>query len=89
MAVTSALRASHPLPPGRFLVLISVRSRVDPRAIVWLEGLGEMKSPVTSSGSEPVTFRLVKCMEERRVQIHREKGKENRAVSRPVGDIGP
>jgi hypothetical protein len=39
----SALRASHPLPSGRFLVLISVRGWVDPMVIVWLEGLGELK----------------------------------------------
>jgi hypothetical protein len=31
MAVkVSALRADHPLPPGRILVLISARGRVDP-----------------------------------------------------------
>jgi hypothetical protein len=50
-----ALSASRPLPPGRFLVLISVRGWFYPRAIVRLEGLGQLK---TSSGIEPATFRL-------------------------------
>jgi hypothetical protein len=50
--------AGHPLPPGRFLVLISVRRWVNTRAIVQLEGLGKLKSTVTS-GIEPVTFWLV------------------------------
>jgi hypothetical protein len=55
----SALCASRPLPPGRFLVPISVRGFVDPRVIVQLEGLDELKNQVTSSGIEPATFRLV------------------------------
>jgi hypothetical protein len=51
MAVNlSALRASRSLPPGRFLVLISVRGLVDLRAIVRLEGLGKLKKKSTSSG---------------------------------------
>jgi hypothetical protein len=34
MAVRSALRAGHSLPPGRLMVLITVRGGVDPRVIV-------------------------------------------------------
>jgi hypothetical protein len=49
----SALRACRPLPPGRFLVLISVRDWVEPTAIVRLEGLGQLKNPMASSGIEP------------------------------------
>jgi hypothetical protein len=54
-----ALSTGRPLPPGRFLVLISVRGRVGSRAIVRLEGLGQMKIPVASSGFDPASFRLV------------------------------
>jgi hypothetical protein len=55
----SALPAGCPLHPGRFLVLISVRGWDDPRAIARMEGLGELKHPMTSSVIEPATFRLV------------------------------
>jgi hypothetical protein len=46
-------------PRKIFLVLISVRGWDDPRTIVWLEGLGQLKNPVTSSGIESMTFWLI------------------------------
>jgi hypothetical protein len=68
----SALRAGRPLPPGRFLVLISVRDWVEPRDIVRLEGLGQLKNPETSWGIEPATFRLVaKCFNQLRYRVPR------------------
>jgi hypothetical protein len=59
MAVRAASRPGRPLAAGRFLVLISVRGLVYPRAIMRLEGLGQLRNPMTSSGIEPATFRLV------------------------------
>jgi hypothetical protein len=32
---------------------------MDPRVIVQLEGLGQLKNAMTSSGIEPATFQLV------------------------------
>jgi hypothetical protein len=55
----SALCTGRPLPPGRFPVLIAVRGWADPRAIVWLEGVGQLKNPMTSSGIKTVTFQLI------------------------------
>jgi hypothetical protein len=54
-----ALRAGRPLPPGIFLVLITVIGWVDPWATVRLQGLGQLKNPIDSSRIEPATFRLV------------------------------
>jgi hypothetical protein len=46
-----SLTAGCPLPPGRFLVLISARGWVDPRTIVWLEGLRKLKKSNDHNGN--------------------------------------
>jgi hypothetical protein len=53
----SAARAGHPLPPERFLVLISVRGWVHPKAILRLEGLGQLKNPMTSKENQRAEHR--------------------------------
>jgi hypothetical protein len=45
-----------PFTPGRFLVLVSIRGQIDPRAIAQQEGLGQLQNPVTSSAIEPVAL---------------------------------
>jgi hypothetical protein len=52
MAVTLCFIAKY------LSVLISVTGRVNPGAMVLLEGLGTLKKSVTPSGVEPTTFRL-------------------------------
>jgi hypothetical protein len=55
----SALRAGRSSPLGKSLVLISVKGLVERMAIVRLEGLGQLKNSIPSSGIEPATLQLV------------------------------
>jgi hypothetical protein len=66
----SAPRDGRTLLSGRLLVLISVRGWVDLRAMMRLEGLGKLRNPVTWSGIEPATFRLVaQCLNQLRYPV--------------------
>jgi hypothetical protein len=66
----SALPAARPLPPGRFLILTSVRDWVDPRVILPLERLGRLKYQMSTLRIELAIFHLVlQCLNQWRYYV--------------------
>jgi hypothetical protein len=62
--------AGPPLLQGRFLELISVRGRVEPRATERLEGLGQLKKSIDLIGNRIRDLRLVgQCLNKLRYRV--------------------
>jgi hypothetical protein len=62
--------ASSLLPPGWFLVFMYVRGWVDYRVIVRLEGLSQLRNPVSSLGLEHTTSTNYACSSEISIIIY-------------------
>jgi hypothetical protein len=66
----SALRAGRPLPPGRFLVLISVKRLSRPQGHSAAGRITSIEKDPMTSGLEPATFQHVAlCLNQPRYRV--------------------
>jgi hypothetical protein len=85
VVILSALSIGRFFPQEIFIILISVKDWVGPRAIVNLEGLYQRKILMTQSGIEPATFQACSAVP----QLTAEQRTQNYAWSnvRPIKKI--